>query len=69
MSQRYESAHELYSEAIGMADAEDAETKACLLANRAAALMNLGRDTNAIRDCEKVSFSCWSERARRVQCG
>lgn len=39
-----------------MANREDTETKARLLANRAATLMNLGRNTSAIRDCAEVSF-------------
>lgn len=55
-SKSYELAHELYSEAIGMADRQDTETKARLLANRAATLMNLGRNESAIRDCAEVSF-------------
>eukprot|EP00752_Nemacystus_decipiens_P013375 g11841.t1 len=52
--QSYELAHELYSEAIGMAVREDADIKARLFANRAAALMNLGENTKAIRDCEEA---------------
>lgn len=53
----YERAHELYSEAIGMVDGQDTdETKACLFANRAAALTNLGRNADALRDCEQVRF-------------
>lgn len=52
-----------------MADHEDAETKARLFANRAAALMNIGRSAYAISDCEKVRFSSWRVKARRIQCG
>lgn len=51
----YERAHELYSEAIGMVDGQDTdETKAHLFANRAAALMNLERNADAVRDCQQV---------------
>lgn len=44
----------LYSQAIRMADQQDIEKRACLFANRAAALMNLGRDADAVRDCKEV---------------
>jgi len=50
----YDRAHVLYSEALGMADWQDAETRACLLANRAAALMGMARNADAIQDCEEV---------------
>lgn len=63
--QSYDLAHELYSEAIDMADREGADTKARLLANRAAALMSLGRNKRAIRDCGEVSFCCCCGRASR----
>lgn len=50
---RYRSAHELYSEAICI-DLEDYYTNATLYANRAAALMNLARNKDALRDCEQA---------------
>lgn len=51
---RYRAAHDLYSEAICV-DLEDYYTNALLYANRAAALMNLARNKDALRDCEAVS--------------
>ncbi len=50
----YDRARELYSEALGMADWRDKETMACLLANRAAALMGMARNAEAVRDCKEV---------------
>ncbi|CAM9225655.1 unnamed protein product, partial [Laminaria digitata] len=50
---RYRTAHELYSEAICV-DLEDYYTNALLYANRAAALMNLARNKDALRDCEEA---------------
>eukprot|EP00752_Nemacystus_decipiens_P016245 g14525.t1 len=47
---RYRLAHELYSEAICV-DMQDYHTNALLFANRAAALMNMGRNKDALKDC------------------
>ncbi|CAN0408355.1 unnamed protein product, partial [Ectocarpus fasciculatus] len=47
---RYRLAHELYSEAICV-DPHDYYTNALLFANRAAALMNLARNKDALKDC------------------
>ncbi|CBJ33903.1 Heat shock protein 40 like protein [Ectocarpus siliculosus] len=49
-SNRYRLAHELYSEAICV-DPQDYYTNALLFANRAAALMNLARNKDALKDC------------------
>ena len=54
---RYRLAHELYSEAICV-DLQDYHTNALLFANRAAALMNLGRNKDALKDCVEVSCGC-----------
>lgn len=50
---RYRSAHELYTEAIQV-DPEDYHTNALLYANRAAALMNLARNRDALKDCQEA---------------
>lgn len=52
---RYRLAHELYSEAICV-DLQDYHTNALLFANRAAALMNMGRNKDALKDCVEVSW-------------
>ncbi|CAM9873392.1 unnamed protein product, partial [Hapterophycus canaliculatus] len=50
---RYRVAHSLYSEAICV-DLHDYHTNALLFANRAAALMNMGRNKDALKDCEEA---------------
>lgn len=57
LSRFYERAYELYSEAVRTVHEQDTETKAALLANRAAALTNLKRNEDAVRDCEQVRCS------------
>lgn len=51
--QQYDRACDLYAEALAV-DPEDYYTKAVLYANRAAALMNRGRNKEALRDCQAV---------------
>lgn len=51
---RYSVAYSLYSEAICV-DLHDYHTNALLFANRAAALMNMGRNKDALKDCEEAS--------------
>lgn len=53
----YGRAYGLYSEAMSMVGQQDTETMARLFANRAATLMNLERNADALRDCEQVHFA------------
>ena len=53
-SNYFDKAFVLYSEAIDI-DPEDNPTNAVLFANRAAVLMNLGRDQEALQDCNEAS--------------
>ena len=51
---RYRSAVDLFTEAIGV-DEEEVHTSALLHAKRAAALMNLGKNKDALKDCAQAS--------------
>lgn len=62
---RFDEAFDLYSEAL-RSDPEDYSATAILFANRAAVLMNMGRDQQALQDCHEVSMSvflCYLPRA------